>query len=102
MVEPTTAADVAAREQAQDGADERDELQHELDRRGTEILRLRDLLLVRDAELGAALGQLAQLETVSRTLMMAAGRVQRRVPWAMRLAGAMFRLLRGRSGRSGG
>jgi hypothetical protein len=81
--------------------EERDDLQRELDRRGVEILRLRDLLMVKDAELGAVRGQLAELENVARGLMMAAGRVQRRVPWAMRIAGAVLRRLRGRSGRSG-
>ena len=80
----------------------REDLQRELDRRGAEILRLRDLLLVKDAELGSVRGQLAELESISRGLMVAAGRVQRRVPWAMRIAGAILRRLRGRSGRSGG
>ena len=82
--------------------EDREELQTELDRRGVEILRLRDLLMVKDAELGSVRGQLAELESISRGLMMAAGRVQRRVPWAMRIAGAVLRRLRGRSGRSGG
>jgi hypothetical protein len=78
-----------------------EELQAELDRRGTEILRLRDQLLVKDEELGAVRGQLAELENVSRGLMMAAGRVQRRIPWALRLASAVLRRLPGRSGRNG-
>ena len=82
--------------------EDREELQAELDRRGVEILRLRDLLMAKDTELGAVRGQLAELESIARGLMMAAGRVQRRVPWAMRLAGALLRRLRGRSGRSGG
>ena len=82
--------------------EDREELQQELDRRGVEILRLRDLLTVKDTELGAVRGQLAELENISRGLMMAAGRVQRRVPWAMRIAGAVFRRLQGRSGPSGG
>lgn len=38
------------------------ELREELDRRQEEILRLRDLLIGKDAELGAAKGQLAQME----------------------------------------
>lgn len=38
------------------------ELQDELDRRQEEILRLRDLLIGKDAELGAAKGKLAQME----------------------------------------
>jgi hypothetical protein len=76
----------------------RDELQAELDRRGTEILRLRDLLIAKDTELGAVRGQLAELENISRGLMTAAGRVQRRVPGLLRivlgLARRMRRLLR--------
>ena len=38
------------------------ELRDELDRRQEEILRLRDLLIGKDAELGAVKGQLAALE----------------------------------------
>jgi hypothetical protein len=102
MADPTSAAErVAANSRGSDDP-EREQIQRELDRRGAEILRLRDLLLARDAELGAVRGQLAELESISRGLMVAAGRVQRRVPWLMRLAGALLRRLRGRSGPDGG
>jgi hypothetical protein len=102
MADRTTAAEALASEPRAGEIEERENLQRELDRRGAEILRLRDLLLVRDGELGAALGRLAQFESLSQGLMVAVARVQRRVPWAMRLAGAILRRLRGRSGRSGG
>jgi hypothetical protein len=96
MADPTSAAGPAAPQ-----THGSEELQRELDRRGAEILRLRDLLLARDAELGTVRGQLAELESVSRALMVAASRVQRRVPWLMRLAGALLRRLR-RPGPDGG
>lgn len=80
--------------------EDRSELQGELDRRDEEILRLRDLLIGKDAELGAAKGRLTELEDHSRRLMNAAGRFQSRVPGAMRLAGAALRRLQGRRGRS--
>jgi hypothetical protein len=102
MSEPTTGAREAASNPNLAAEHPADDVQAELDRRGAEILRLRDLLIVKDAELGAALGQLAQLESMTRTLMVAAGRVQRRVPWAMRIATAILRRLRGRAGRSSG
>jgi len=101
MTEPTTGARQAA-DAPEIAGQPADDTQRELDRRGAEILRLRDLLIVKDAELGSALGRLAELESMSRTLMTAAGRVQRRVPWAMRIASAILRRLRGRAGRSGG
>ena len=37
-------------------------LQAEIDRQNLELLRLRDLLIARDAELGQALGRMAVLE----------------------------------------
>ena len=81
--------------------EEREELQRELDRSRAEVLRLRDLLLVRDAELGAARGQLAELENISRGLLMAAGRVQRRVPGLMRILLGVARRLWRLTGRGG-
>ena len=81
--------------------EEREELQRELDRRGAEILRLRDLLLAKDAELGAVRGQLAELENISRGLMTAAGRVQRWVPGLMRIVLGVARRLRRLARRSG-
>ncbi len=99
MTEPTTGARQAAND-PNPAERPTDDLQRELDRRGAEILRLRDLLIVKDAELGAALGKLAELESMSRSLLVFAGQVQRRVPWAMRIATAILRRLRGRAGRS--
>lgn len=79
----------------------RSELQGELDRSKEEILRLRDLLIAKDAELGAARGRLAELEAYSQRLTHTAHRLQSRVPGAMRLAGAALRRLQGRRGRAG-
>jgi len=47
------------------------ELRDELDRRQEEILRLRDLLIGKESELGAAKGRLAELED-PRVLVLAA------------------------------
>ena len=49
-------------EQATPASAGQQELRDELDRRQEEILRLRDLLIGKDAELGAVKGQLAALE----------------------------------------
>ena len=76
-------------------------LQRELDRSNEEVLRLRDLLVGKDAELGAAQGRQAQLEAQSRHMLGVAARLSR-VPGAMRLAGAGLRRLQGRRGRAGG
>jgi hypothetical protein len=83
------------------GTEEREQLQQELDRSRAEVLRLRDLLLMRDAELGAVRGQLAELENISRGLLMAAGRVQRRVPGLMRVLLGVARRLRRLTRRGG-
>lgn len=79
----------------------RPELQRELDRCNEEVLRLRDLLIGKDVELGAARGRLAELEQYSQRLTSIAARLQSRVPGAMRLAGAVLRRLQGRRGRAG-
>ena len=75
----------------------RSDLQQELDRSNEEILRLRDLLISKDAELGTALGRQAQLEMQSRHLLGLIARVSR-IPGAMRLAGAALRRLNSRRG----
>jgi SAM-dependent methyltransferase len=75
-------------------AEDRPELLKELDRREEEILRLRDLLIGKDAELGAARGRLAALEDQTQRVANVAGRVQSRVPLFFRLAGAVLRRLR--------
>lgn len=88
---------------------DREELVRELERRDEEILRLRDLLLAKDVELGEALGRQRELEDLLRGLFTLAARVQARVPILMGLARAVFRFtrgivrrLRGRRGRDGG
>jgi hypothetical protein len=68
------------------------ELQAELARRDEEILRLRDLLIGKDVELGAALGQLAVLEASSRRVGGVARKIQSRIPGGMRIGGALRRL----------
>jgi septal ring factor EnvC (AmiA/AmiB activator) len=77
-------------------ADHRSKLQRELDARDEEILRLRDLLIARDAELGAARGRLAMMETSSQRLAGLAARIP--VPGATRLLQGLIRLLQGGRG----
>lgn len=74
--------------------EDRPELQREIDRQAEEILRLRDLLIGRDAELGAARGRLAELEDQTQRVANVAGRVQSRVPIVFRLFGVLLRRLR--------
>jgi hypothetical protein len=71
-----------------------DELRAELERQRKEILRLRDLLIGKDAELGAAKGRLAELDDRSRRLAAVAERLGARVPGLGRLMGTVVRLLR--------
>ncbi|HKZ15010.1 MAG TPA: hypothetical protein VJL81_14310 [Solirubrobacterales bacterium] len=70
------------------------ELQAELDRRGTEILRLRDLLIAKDEELGEVKGQLAEMENITRGLMTFAHRVQTKAPRLFRIALGIARRVR--------
>lgn len=67
------------------------QLEAELAREKEEILRLRNLLITRDAELGAAKGRLAMIEQGSQRLAEAAARVP--IPGATRLLQGMIRLL---------
>lgn len=53
------------------------QLTEELAREKQEVLRLRDLLIARDAELGTARGRLAELEARSQRLL---GLVQKILP----------------------
>jgi SAM-dependent methyltransferase len=73
-------------------------LREELDRSREEILRLRDLLIGKDAELGRLKGRAVELEDRSQRLSNAVGRLQSRIPGAMRIAGAGLRRLSGRRG----
>ncbi|HYJ20896.1 MAG TPA: hypothetical protein VEW07_02595 [Solirubrobacterales bacterium] len=58
-------------EQTTSASSGQQQLQDELDRRQEEILRLRDLLIGKESELGAAKGRLAELED-PRVLVLAA------------------------------
>lgn len=75
-------------------AEKRPEFLEELDARDEEILRLRDLLIGKDAELGAARGRLAVLEDHSQRF----SNLMARIPGARRFAGAVLRRLQGRQG----
>jgi SAM-dependent methyltransferase len=72
----------------------RPELLKELDRRNEELLRLRDLLIGKDAELGTARGQVAALEDQTRRLTNLSTRVQSRLPLLTRVVGLLVRALR--------
>lgn len=69
------------------------ELRQELTRQQEEILRLRDLLVSKDAELGAAKGRLAELDDRSQRIAGAAGRIESRLPGLGRLIGTALRML---------
>jgi SAM-dependent methyltransferase len=81
--------------EAQDIPD-RPALLKELDGREEEILRLRDLLIGKDAELGAARGRLAMLEESSQRLANFAARIP--IPGATRLLQGLIRLVQGHRG----
>lgn len=76
-------------------SEDRPELQREIDRQREEILKLRDLLIGRDAELGTARGRLAELEDQNQRVANVANRVHSKVPRVFRLFGALLRRLRG-------
>jgi SAM-dependent methyltransferase len=74
----------------------RPELLAKLDERDEEILRLRDLLIGMDAELGTARGRLTELEDRSQRLANAKLRVEEQIPVFGKLAGRLWTLIRGR------
>jgi hypothetical protein len=63
-----------------------------------EVLRLRELLIAKDVELGEVKGHLAEMEALLRRLTHIVHTLQARVPWAMRLLKTARRRLRGRRG----
>lgn len=69
------------------------DLSAELARQQEEILRLRDLLISKDAELGAAKGRLAELDDRSQRLASVATRIETRLPGLGRLLGTAVRML---------
>lgn len=72
------------------------ELKAEIAQQQKEILKLRDLLIGKDAELGAAKGRLAMYEDRSKRLAGAGQRLGARLPGFGLLKGILVRLLRGR------
>jgi SAM-dependent methyltransferase len=68
----------------------------EISRQQQEILRLRDLLVGMEAELGTAKGKLAELEERTGRLINAKARIELLVPGLRRVKGVLRRLLRGR------
>ncbi|MGH2974280.1 MAG: hypothetical protein ACRDLL_05340 [Solirubrobacterales bacterium] len=68
-------------------------LRAELVSQREEILRLRDLLIRKDLELGAAKGRLAELDERSQRIANLAGRIESRVPGLGRLVGTALRML---------
>jgi hypothetical protein len=68
-----------------------DDLRSRLAARDEEILRLRDLLITRDAELGAAKGRLAMIGQASTRLGDAAARIP--IPGATRVLHALIRFV---------
>lgn len=69
------------------------DLRAEIARQREENLRLRDLLIGKDAELGAAKGRLAELEDRSQRIAGAAGRIESRLPGLGKLIGTALRML---------
>lgn len=69
------------------------ELRAEIAGQREEVLRLRDLLVSKDAELGAAKGRLAELDDRSQRIAGAAGRIESRVPGLGKLVGTALRVL---------
>lgn len=92
MVEQATSArsDPAAR-----GSSEISELREELARSREEVLRLRDLLIGKDAELGAIRGRIAELEAGTARLLNIPARLRSRVPSFVWSARARLRKRRG-------
>lgn len=90
MAEPTTPGQLTARlnggAETPDVAALREELAHSRE----EVVRLRDLLIARDAELGRARGRLEQLEARTTRLLGAAAWLRRFGPPFARLR-AMLR-----------
>jgi hypothetical protein len=85
MVNETTPLETAAAGRTAE------ELERRLQSSEEEVLRLRDLLIRRDSELGAAKGRLQMMEERSKRLANAAARVP--IPGATRFLHRLIRLL---------
>jgi hypothetical protein len=81
MGDQTSAAkQLANKSEEKQGESERRVLGQELRSRETEILRLRDLLIARDAELGFQKGRVAELEAGTARLLNVVSRVRLLLP----------------------
>lgn len=89
MADPTNSLDAVGRSQA--------ELEAEIAERDEEILRLRDLLIARDAELGAAKGRLQIIEDHSERMSRLVARIP--IPGLAWIASAILRVLQASGGR---
>ncbi len=88
MPDPINSLDAVGRSQG--------ELEAEIARRDEEILRLRDLLIARDAELGAVKGRLQIIEDHSERMSRLVARIP--IPGLAWIASAILRVLQA-SGR---
>jgi SAM-dependent methyltransferase len=79
------------------GVENRPELLRELDDRNEEILRLRDLLIGMEAEMGAVRGRVAELEDRTKPLTSAKHRLETQVPLVGKIIRGLLRLFRGQS-----
>jgi septal ring factor EnvC (AmiA/AmiB activator) len=86
---------LAALEKEAEEDEDQAELEGELDRRDEEILRLRDLLIGMDSELGAAKGRLTEIEDRAKRMAAAKLRVESQVPVFGKLLGTFLNLVRG-------
>jgi sugar/nucleoside kinase (ribokinase family) len=88
----------APRSSDESAAGELAELREELFRSREEVLRLRDLLIGKDAELGTLRGRLAELEADSARLLNLGARLRARTPGFVLSARARLRERRGAQG----
>jgi hypothetical protein len=87
MAEQATTADPASRGERED----REMLLEEIARQKEEILRLRDLLIAKDAELGAAKGGLKELAEHSARFAVAARAIEAKLPSLLHKVAARLR-----------
>jgi SAM-dependent methyltransferase len=78
------------------GGESASALQAELDASNEEVLRLRDLLIGKDAELGAAKGKVAELEDRWERLTGVKSKIESKVPFLGAVLRLLLRPLRGR------
>lgn len=88
--------DKLAEAEAGGGMESRPELLAEMDAREQEILRLRDLLIGKDTELGVVKGRLEDLEDRWRRISSVKTQIESRIPILGSLLRTVRRLLRGR------